>query len=330
MSTARLARRGTLGVITGIVLLSAAVLPAQPSHAATVIVRAGQQNGGTAPEREFNAASITIYAGDTVRWEWFDDEHDIVAYDGSYRSPVLDGAGQSYQRAFSVAGTFTYYCDIHAGPGDADPARIDERIADGKMVGKIVVQAQTDTTGPSTSNVAATPNPTGGAASVTLTADISDVGRGGSAIAAAEDFVDSQGAAGTGTAMSATDGGFNSTAEGVTASVNVSGLAPGAHTLFVHGRDSAGNWGPAAVTALSVTAGASLSLTARPVDFGMIKLTGADQLPTASPQPWRASDGRTSGGGWNVTSPLHQRTSLPRAPASPPPTSRYVSRRRRS
>ena len=86
-----------------------------------------------------------------------------------------------------------------------------------------------DTTGPATSNV------TYGAG--TLSATVSDVATGNSNIVAAEYFMDSIGAAGTGSGMS---GAFVSPVESVTASVVV---PSGSHTLYVHGQDSAGNWG---------------------------------------------------------------------------------------
>ncbi len=44
--------------------------------------------------------------------------------------------------------------------------------------------------------------------------------------------------------LAAADGAFNSTVEGLVASVNTSGLAPGRHTLFVESRDASGTWGP--------------------------------------------------------------------------------------
>lgn len=111
-----------------------------------------------------------------------------------------------------------------------------------------------DTTGPVTSNVVASPNPTEGASTVTLTADVDDSTTGNSNIAAAEYFVNTVGADGTGIAMSASDGSFDSPTEGVTASIDVSGWAVGDYTLYVHGKDAADNWGPTDSVVLSVTA----------------------------------------------------------------------------
>ncbi len=65
-------------------------------------------------------------------------------------------------------------------------------------------------------------------------------------IAAAEVYVDtppwSPGA--TPVALAAVDGAFDETVEAVTGTVSTLGWAPGRHTLFVRGRDSADNWGP--------------------------------------------------------------------------------------
>jgi len=292
--------RGALGLMLGAVAFL--VLSCSTVRAATVIVQVGQQNGGTAPERQFNAASITFQAGDTVRWTWFNDQHDVTAYDGSWSSPLLTGAGQSFERTFATAGTFTYYCDRHAGPSDARPDRIDESILDGKMVGKIVVAAApTDTSGPLTSNVAALPNPTGGAASVTLSADVSDLTQGGSNVAAAEYFLDTAGAPGAGASMTATDGAFNSPTEGVTVLLSTAGLATGDHQVYVRGRDAVGNWGSVSSTVLTIAGGANLSLSAQPVSFGSVNINGSDQLLMVASAPWRASDGRGSGDGWHVT-----------------------------
>lgn len=73
-----------------------------------------------------------------------------------------------------------------------------------------------------------------------VNATLSDVGLGGSNIAAVELFVDTTGANGTGTALSGTLG---TPAASVTATLGAAFLS-GSHTVYVHGRDSAGNWGP--------------------------------------------------------------------------------------
>lgn len=66
------------------------------------------------------------------------------------------------------------------------------------------------------------------------------------AITAAELYVDTppwRDPAPSPVAMSAADGGFDSTAEEVTADLDTTGLATGRHLLFVRGRDASGAWG---------------------------------------------------------------------------------------
>jgi thermitase len=110
-----------------------------------------------------------------------------------------------------------------------------------------------DTTGPITSGAVASPNPTAGAASVTLTATISDVTTGGANITGAEYFIGTIGDDGSGTPMSASDGAFDSPTEGVTATIDVSGLSVGDYTLYVHGMDAENNWGDTSSTVLNIT-----------------------------------------------------------------------------
>ena len=106
--------------------------------------------------------------------------------------------------------------------------------------------------GPVTSNVAASPNPTNGASSVTLTASVSDASTGGSDISRAEYFIDTIGAAGSGQTMTASDGTYDEVTETVRATVSMSGLSEGNHTLYVRGRDSAGNWGSVASVVVDI------------------------------------------------------------------------------
>ncbi len=171
--------------------------------------------------------------------------------------------------------------------------------------------AAPDSTGPVTQNVAASP---GTGSNVTLSADVDDTTTGNSPISGAEYFIDSLGASATGVAMSASDGSFNSPAEAVTATVDMSGQVPGNHTLYVHGRDTAGNWGAAGSVVVNVTTGGgsaiqasitlvagTLSIDTYPIAFPPVTLNGLDQTVDASPAPWRALDARGTGAGWNVT-----------------------------
>jgi hypothetical protein len=105
-----------------------------------------------------------------------------------------------------------------------------------------------DTKGPAALDILASPNPTNGASTVTLSADIDDSASGNSTVTAAEYFVNN----GSGVHMNASDG-FDSPFEAVFAEINVSGWAPDNYTLYVHGMDNAGNWGDVVEVLLEVT-----------------------------------------------------------------------------
>jgi plastocyanin len=61
----------------------------------------------------FSPSTVTITHGDKVTWHNADAaDHQVVADDGSFASPILH-AGQSWTRAFTIAGTFRYHDALH-------------------------------------------------------------------------------------------------------------------------------------------------------------------------------------------------------------------------
>ncbi|MCA9972751.1 MAG: hypothetical protein KC425_21175 [Anaerolineales bacterium] len=104
--------------------------------------------------------------------------------------------------------------------------------------------------GPDVDNVTATDN---GDGTYTLTATIDDSGNGGQAIWRAAYFVDKPyWDGGSLVLMSASDGGFDSATEAVTATIDVSGWASGQHIVFVNGQDVQNNVGPATAVFITV------------------------------------------------------------------------------
>jgi len=112
----------------------------------------------------------------------------------------------------------------------------------------------TDNFGPDTYSTAIFPPNTNNASKIiyidlvyvknlNLTATISDVESGNSTIAGAEYFVDSIGDDGSGTAMNAADGAFDSSVESVYVNIDPFSLSRGHHRIYVHGKDANGNWG---------------------------------------------------------------------------------------
>lgn len=100
-----------------------------------------------------------------------------------------------------------------------------------------------DTQGPDTAAVTLSPNRTNGAAAVALAATVSDAAKGNSNVSAAEYFVDTAGANGTGTALGGTYGSPTVNVNGTLSPAALAVLASGSHTIYVHGVDALGNWG---------------------------------------------------------------------------------------
>jgi carboxypeptidase T len=123
--------------------------------------------------------------------------------------------------------------------------------------------------GPDALNVAAAPAAISAGDPVVLTATINDTRFNNSngtepvqAIAAAEYYIDTPpwlpGAVAY--PMAAADGSFNSTVEGVTATLNTAALSAGRHIIFVRGKDAADNWGAFSAVFLEVEAPCALDV----------------------------------------------------------------------
>ncbi len=62
-------------------------------------------------------------------------------------------------------------------------------------------------------------------------------------IRAAEYFIDEMGVSGNGTPMEPVDGKFDSQTKDITSDINVSGISPGEHTLYIHAMERSNRWG---------------------------------------------------------------------------------------
>jgi len=129
------------------------------------------------------------------------------------------------------------------------------------------ISLRVDKSAPGTSAVSAQPNPnngtlgvqitSGGAFYVRIDATVADPSSGGvsSNVTAAEYFFDTVGANGSGGAMIPADGSFNSPSElvyGAVDLIHINALSTGTHTIYVHGRDAAGNWGATTSTSFLI------------------------------------------------------------------------------
>ena len=151
-----------------------------------------------------------------------------------------------------------------------------------------------DKTGPTAGGLSAAPSPNNGTlryntATPAVRVAAANLSDALGTISAAEAFLDTVGANGTGIRFSATDGAFNSATEAGYASVPLSTvalLADGVHTVFVHARDGAGNWGPVASVALVIDkvrpTVSSVSVTPNPTQGATTVTLTASATDTAS------------------------------------------------
>ena len=108
-----------------------------------------------------------------------------------------------------------------------------------------------DTVGPTTSAASLTPGLTNNAA-VAIAASASDVASGNSNIAAAEYFIGTVGANGSGTALAVSAAAPSASLTGSIPMATVGALAAGANTISIHSRDAAGSWGGFTTATLTI------------------------------------------------------------------------------
>jgi hypothetical protein len=80
--------------------------------------------------------------------------------------------------------------------------------------------------------------------SISISCIADDTTTGFNQISDCEYFIDTVGTSGNGYKLTPTDGSFNRQIESCLATLSTASLSTGVHTVFVHARDSQGNWGP--------------------------------------------------------------------------------------
>lgn len=116
----------TLGLALCAVVLavSSFLLGVSPASAETVSVKMGADNGLLA----FDPPTVTIKAGDTVKWVNNKLSPHNVVVDGHQElshKALAFSPGESFEATFNDPGTYSYYCEPHRGAG---------------MVGKVIVE----------------------------------------------------------------------------------------------------------------------------------------------------------------------------------------------
>ena len=198
------------------------------------------------PNPTNGTADVTLYAtgNDSAT-----GNHNITA--AEYTIDGGTAVGMSINQAAPVASlSATISAATVAGLSDG-PHTIEVRSQD--SVGNWGATASTsllvDTAGPSVSALGATPNPTNGSTGVNTSVPAVRVSAtftdGLTNVVAAEGFLDTSGTLGSGFVFNASDGVFNSTVESAYSDIPmpvINALSTGDHTIYVHGKDAAGNW----------------------------------------------------------------------------------------
>jgi len=193
----------------------------------------------TDPSGVYDDSTGSSGQGVYLRW---DNDGEIVIDAQELEMSLSFG---SYYRTDSLvpaeAAGANFVYEVYAFDDDYDTQHPGDREKAGSGLQSVAIL---DVRGPQVLNTAALPNPTQGAITLVLTAVVSDSLRGDSPIRSAEYFIDAPGIDSTGQALRATDGAFDQILEAVTDTLDISSWTYGTFRwLFVHGRDSVGNWG---------------------------------------------------------------------------------------
>ncbi|WP_421741688.1 multicopper oxidase domain-containing protein [Cellulomonas sp.] len=205
-------------------------------------------DSGPATTDARSAADVTATVSDTATGG------SVVAA-AEYHVDTVTGIGTAMD---AVDGTFDSVTEDVVGPGA--PALAGQHIVYVRGQDSLgrwgpfssVLVSGGDATGPATTAVTVTPDATNGTVAVTIGATADDTASGGSDIAAAELFLDTVGADGTGTPLVVGTAAAVSSIDATITAGTVNALTEGEHVVSVHAQDSAGNWGAHATASLVV------------------------------------------------------------------------------
>lgn len=116
----------------------------------------------------------------------------------------------------------------------------------------VTLRLEINDSGPATYGLTLMPNPSAGDVGVMLSGTADDSATGNGHIQAAEYFIDSVGADGSGTAMMINVDEPIASIDDTLSAATLGGLSEGVHTLSVHSQDSFGFWGPMATIDLEI------------------------------------------------------------------------------
>ncbi|MFM7424580.1 MAG: plastocyanin [Elainella sp.] len=120
-----LLRSLSLALCAVVLVAGSFFVAASPAAAETYTVKMGADNGMLA----FEPSTVTIKAGDTVKWVNNKLPPHNIMFEGGAANKSHDqlmfSPSEAYEVTFDTAGTYDYYCSPHRGAG---------------MAGKVVVQ----------------------------------------------------------------------------------------------------------------------------------------------------------------------------------------------
>jgi len=153
---------------------------------------------------------------------------------------------------------------LAALPAGAHSVSIHSRDANGNWGDPVTATLTVDRTGPNSTGASAAVSPNNGTipfnsatAAVRVRATLADPLTSGvnTSISSGELFVDTIGGNGTGVGLAPSDGAFTDPSEAAYTDIplaTVQAMTTGSHSLFIHAKDVAGNWGPFTSTTLVV------------------------------------------------------------------------------
>jgi len=151
-SQRRVGRGGRgIALIAAIAVIVVLVPGTALANHGTSVIEAGRTYTG-ATGNFFHIANKTMYVGQTATFSFAAGSHNTGIDTGSlpggaaaFRSPQFAGGGaeplsSTYTYTFAVAGTYNYYCSVHASQGDTATTYDANGVpANNKMVGRITV-----------------------------------------------------------------------------------------------------------------------------------------------------------------------------------------------
>jgi hypothetical protein len=252
--------------ITGIDTTSTDLRPTSPTRAAILdsALRWLVSGSSSTLDRDHPDVNITSPNGGIVRSPSLAIDWTAAAYGpgvgiADFVLETSPDGGQTWTRIGIVAGTSRSYTWNLGGVSNGDRylIRITARddgtpslsASDTTKTAMTLARPSGDLAGPIlwAGSIRVDPLPPGAALRVTLSATADDRSRGGSAIAAAELFLQMPqplpSATGRGLPMSATDGNFDRAVEDL-AWESALPVPPGSVCVWIHAQDASGNWGP--------------------------------------------------------------------------------------